>query len=491
MNVAVYLRLSKADYEHTEESNSISNQRRMIESYLSEIFSKETYHITEYVDDGFSGTNENRPAYERLIRDVKAMRIQCIVVKDFSRFSRDYLTMGNYLEHIFPFLKVRFIAINDGYDSISHDDGTTTMDIQFKTLLYDYYSKEHSEKVKQAVRKLQHEGKILFEAPFGYTKDPKDKYRIVVDEIGGPIIREVFSLYLKGYSQSEIAKLFNEKGYVTGQERKKQLKGQTLDPQKKIIWTTAHVSRILHNQSYVGDYCYQKFVSLNVREKKKKPKKEWCIIENHHEALVEREKFEQIQKMLKERVAVTKNKKYDNAKPESFLHYLVTCKECGHKMKYSAEQRYGKGAFNRRFRCCNCNLLGNSNTIKAEMLEKSVLERLKEKGWLTNFQTKEKMKEKEKETQERNIQKYENEIKELYESYCMGELTKELFTYKKEIIYDKIEKEKAEIESLEREKHRPVLNMNQDIMEEQIKAVIETVLLDKEGNVEIIFKKIS
>ena len=197
--LAIYLRLSNEDYDKEGESESIHNQREYIKGYIKEHKDLTEYEVSEYVDDGFSGTNPNRPAYQRLLEDLKNNQIDSIIVKDMSRFSRDYIEMGNYLENIFPFIGIRFISINDGYDSLKEGSNGVEIDTQFKSLLYDFYSKELSQKIRGISQELKSQGKNTNGlAPFGYLKDPNDKHRIIVDEKTAFIVREAFELILQG-----------------------------------------------------------------------------------------------------------------------------------------------------------------------------------------------------------------------------------------------------------------------------------------------------
>lgn len=181
--IAIYLRLSEEDYDKADESVSIVNQRDYIRNYIVNEKSLIDYEIKEYVDDGYSATNTNRPSFLRLIDDIKAGGINTIIVKDMSRFSRDYILLGDYLSNIFPFFRIRFIAINDNYDSINEDGNGIDTDTQFKTLYYDLFSKELSEKVRSSVKQIKSKGKNTnWAAPFGYIKDPKDKYHIIIDK---------------------------------------------------------------------------------------------------------------------------------------------------------------------------------------------------------------------------------------------------------------------------------------------------------------------
>ena len=199
--IAIYLRLSEEDYKKTDESVSISNQRDYTRSYIENDNSLKDSEIEEYIDDGYSATNTNRPAFLRLVDDIKGGKVETIVVKDMSRFSRDYILLGDYLSNILPFLKIRFIAINDNYDSLKEQGNGLDTDTQFKTLYYDLFSKELSEKVRSSVKQIKSQGKNTnWAAPFGYIKDPKDKYHIIIDEKTAFIVKEAFDLLLKGYS---------------------------------------------------------------------------------------------------------------------------------------------------------------------------------------------------------------------------------------------------------------------------------------------------
>ena len=169
--IAIYLRLSEEDYHKVDESESIANQRDYIKSYIENETSLKSCEIEEYVDDGYSATNTNRPSFLRLIEDIKSGKVGTIIVKDMSRFSRDYILLGDYLSNILPFLKIRFIAINDCYDSINENGNGLDMDTQFKTLYYDLFSKELSEKVRSSIRQIKSQGKnINWPAPLDILK---------------------------------------------------------------------------------------------------------------------------------------------------------------------------------------------------------------------------------------------------------------------------------------------------------------------------------
>lgn len=221
--MALYLRLS-VDEDGTDESNSIINQRYLLNHYLDQSPDFSHWERLEFVDDGFSGTSLNRPAFQRLMADVKAGIIRHIIVKDLSRFMRDYLELGNYLENIFPFLGVRFIAINDQYDSLTSEQNGLDIDVPFRNLLNDFYAKDVSEKVKSAMNSMKRSGKNMsWLPPFGYIKDPEDRFKIIIDEAVAPIVRRIFTLYLDGNSYQKIARILNKEQVITPAERKMQI----------------------------------------------------------------------------------------------------------------------------------------------------------------------------------------------------------------------------------------------------------------------------
>ena len=215
VRIAAYMRLSKADGAVSKgegkllkESNSILMQRILICQYITSHF--EEYELTEYQDDGFSGIDFHRPGIQRLFEDAKNEKIDCIIVKDFSRFGRDYLEVGSYLEQIFPFLGIRFISINDHYDSDYYRGRVLDFEINFKNLLYDLYSRDLSQKVKSSLQARKKSGQYVSSSePFGYEKSSDDRHMLVVSEDEAEVVRLIFALALRGMTSSQIAKKLN------------------------------------------------------------------------------------------------------------------------------------------------------------------------------------------------------------------------------------------------------------------------------------------
>ena len=251
--IALYLRLSQEDVDirrnaAKDESNSISAQRSLITRHIDETPDLCNLPRLEFCDDGFSGTNFSRPDFQRMIELTKQGEIGCIIVKDLSRFGRDYLEVGDYLEHIFPFLGIRFISVNDHYDSSAHDGKTVGMDITFRNLIYDYYSKDLSSKVKTAMRSKQEKGEFITCFTYGYKPSPENKHKMVIDESAAEIVREIFDAVIAGKTTSEIAANLNARGVPTPNEHKGVRRKDKGEPQ----WTHPRITYMIRNIKYTG-----------------------------------------------------------------------------------------------------------------------------------------------------------------------------------------------------------------------------------------------
>lgn len=335
--IALYLRLS-VDEANSDESNSIINQRLLLSRYLDQSPEFQTFQREEFVDDGFSGTSTNRPAFQRLMADVKSGTIRHIIVKDLSRFMRDYLELGNYLENIFPFLGVRFIALNDQYDSKTSEMNGLEIDVPFRNLLNDFYAKDVSEKVKSAMNTMKRSGKNMsWLPPFGYLKNPEDRFKIIIDEEVAPIVRRIFRLSIEGMGDQKIAQILNQEQTITPAERKMQVsqaryrKTMILtDEQTRNVWTKGSVRQILKNEAYKGTYLFN--IRTYIRGKHvRRPESEWERLENNHEAIVSAEVFEQAQQAIKVRQG-SQSSSLSQKTEESIFTSFVFCEHCGHRL---------------------------------------------------------------------------------------------------------------------------------------------------------------
>ena len=294
--IAIYLRLSKEDDKWKEESYSIAMQRVLLKKYIEENFAD--CEVIEFCDDGYTGTNFERPGMQEMLERIRNSEIDCVIVKDFSRFARDYIELGSYLEQIFPFLGVRFISVNDGYDSAKVHGGIADLDMNFKNLLYDLYSRDLSDKVRSSLAIRKEKGQyVSANSPFGYEKDPKDRHALLIAEDEAEIVRRIFSLTLEGHTSVEIAKLFNETGIKTPVEFKME-KGKTSRVPKweRFLWSSSTICQILRNEIYIGNIVQKKFTKDFVGGKNHlNPREDWLVTYGHHEPIINKEVFDKVQ----------------------------------------------------------------------------------------------------------------------------------------------------------------------------------------------------
>lgn len=326
--IALYMRVSKEDASKEKESNSIANQRQLLQKFVRESFSD--YELQEFSDDGYSGTNFSRPSVKRMLNQVKNGEIQCIVVKDFSRFSRDYIELGAYLEQIFPFMNVRFISINDDYDSQTYQGITKGLELEFQNLLYDFYSKDISQKVRASIDMKKKKGKYLSGiCPFGYKKSPENRHMLLIEEEEAQIVRYIFSLAKKGASSVKIARQLNEEGVKTPLEFQKEKGRNCKNPKGNYyLWNQSYICKILKNEIYIGNIVQKKYTRDEVGGKSSfNAKENWCVTYQHHEPIIEEKLFFKVQK---ERKALAKRKK----NKRHILVGKVVCGRCKRNLTY-------------------------------------------------------------------------------------------------------------------------------------------------------------
>lgn len=297
MIMALYMRLSKEDDEVMDESNSITNQRYILRRYIDRMPELSHYQLAEYIDDGYSGKNFERPGIERLLEDVKSGKIYGIAVKDFSRFGRNHIEVGNYIEKIFPLLDIRFIAVNNHFDSVDYLGTTPDMDVAFENLMYDYFSEENSIKIKNDLFHKRMRGKYMATfAPYGYKKSPTDHNKIVIDEEAADVVRQIFSLYEECGVKADVARYLNEKHIATPQEyaKRKGIAKHWKYEQEKKFWNGSIIGRILKNPIYIGNTVFHKKEVVEVGSKRTRclPQDEWKTCENTHEGIIQKKQFE-------------------------------------------------------------------------------------------------------------------------------------------------------------------------------------------------------
>lgn len=328
-NACIYARLSRDDGDKLE-SDSITNQKALIRDFLSK--HPEIHVVSEKTDDGYSGVNFGRPAFQEMMDEIRSGKVNCVVVKDLSRFGRNYIEAGNYIERVFPFMGVRFIAINDSYDSLDKNQSDSLI-IPFKNLINDAYCKDISVKIRSQLEIKRKKGQFIGAfAVYGYLKDEEDHNKLVVDTYASEVVRAIFKWKLEGMSQGRIADKLNMQGVLCPMEYKISLgmKVQTnFRVHKKAMWSPVSVTRILTNEIYTGVLVQGKSGTPNYKVKKVMPKdeEEWVRVEDSHPAIVTKRNFDTVQKIMQRdiRIAPAEETVYP------FSGYLK-CADCGQNM---------------------------------------------------------------------------------------------------------------------------------------------------------------
>lgn len=345
--IGKYIRLSQADQdlmkkENKSESESISHQKALIQNFINDSVELKDSMQYEFFDDGYSGTNFKRPSFERLLEKIKKGEINCVIVKDFSRFGRDYIELGDYLERIFPFMGVRFISINDHYDSADYKGTTGGLDVVMKNIVYDYYSKDLSVKVKTAKYQKMKQGKYLGgHVPYGLMKDSKDKHKLIIDPEAAAVVREIFDMAIAKMRLIDMARTLNECGVETpGQYYRRKHPGtkKFINSSDKACWTHANLRTILKQEMYYGAIVGHKRQGIGVgcKHTASVPKEEQFIVEGRHEGIITKEEFLKAQEIFCE-IGETKN-----VIPKTYpLYRKVKCGICGRAMSYKTYFRNG------------------------------------------------------------------------------------------------------------------------------------------------------
>lgn len=442
--IAEYIRLSSEDNnvdgKLKAESISVTSQRKLISEFIAKQQEFMDVPVIEYVDDGYSGTNFNRPGFQRMMEDARAGRISVIVIKDFSRFGRDHLEVGNYLEKVLPLLGVRIISVNDGFDSDNCSGVTGGMSIALKNMLNAMYSKDLSKKVRSAMATHAMNGEYMPSRPkYGYIKDPEDKHHLIVDPEAAEIVRLVFTMAADGVKKPHIARYLNEHNVMTCREymKKKGIKITCAIEKEKKLWSQTTISDMLKNEVYLGKTVWsKKRVAVTGSTKlAKNDREDWIIVEGTHEPIVSEELFAKANEM-----AFSKEKR--PYKPKKKSHAILMCPSCGRRLDLT-----GSG---KSYRCPQAHMTGlpecsNSKMDKVE-LEETVLacarnmvrfisENLekKKKVWLETSIQEEKLS-----TLASEKKRLSSRKMKLYSDYRMGSLTKDQYISELEITTKRI-----------------------------------------------------
>ena len=343
---ALYCRLSKDDGTNNE-SMSISTQKTMLKDYAKR---NGFLNCQFYVDDGYSGTNYDRPAFRQLIEDIQDGEVSTLITKDLSRLGRNYLETGTYIEVFFPNHNVRYIAINDGVDSIDN----AQMDITpFRNIINEMYAKDTSRKIKSALHARKMQGKYMATtAPFGYQKDEKDHNHLVIDEVTAPVVELIFSIAEEGVGLHTICNRLRKAKVIKPSFYKKEMFERYTDEEKMYDWDTAYVSKILHDPVYAGNLTVADKPTKTMRSKKRQyiPFAEREVIYGTHEPIIEQNRWNNVQKILQSRPPVIgeSSSGYDN-----IFRGIIKCADCGSAMLAKVEQkRKRNNVLDKTFYCC-------------------------------------------------------------------------------------------------------------------------------------------
>lgn len=368
--LAYYIRLSEADEEtgkNKDESESISNQRSLILKYIKDHPEFDDWTIHEYADDGFSGTNGDRPAFQRMLDRIHEGSIQCVIVKDLSRFARNYILLGEYLEQIFPFLGVRFIAINDGYDSKTTTSAADSMSVVLKSVLNAYYSKELSHKIRATINLKMQKQEYRGIPPFGYIYDD-DRTQYLIDLEAAKTVRLIFDLALQEKTMTEIANYLNTHGVPTiaeyNQMQNKHRK-TNIPTHELPRWDTVKVALILRNPVYKGTLLLHKttvIVPASSKKRKTEPNEQY-IFDNAHEAIVTAEEFEHVQELFPLKQRRTRRNSTDY--PLKSVVFCGICKRTMYRYRVRKTDDYAKYY-------CRSAPLGRTECTKKKYSEKEL-----------------------------------------------------------------------------------------------------------------------
>ena len=341
--LAFYIRLSSEDEGLSKgdktESNSVSNQRKLLLDHYNSRLELKEYEIVEFCDDGFTGTNFDRPRFIEMMQQVRNKKIHAIMVKDLSRFGRDYLEVGAYLELILPLFGTRFISVNDGFDSNDYVGTTGGVELALRNLINGLYSKDLSMKIKSSNRTRNRRGEYWGGAAFyGYKVDPKDKHKLILDDEVADVVVKIFRACIEGKSASQIAIQLNDEEIISP-AKYKHLKGALYNGRivdESSIWTATTVIRILKDERYTGKMITHKREAdgVNTRKMRALPEDEWIVVPNTHQPIVSQEMFDDAKEARASRVkTINKNTAGDRARN------LFVCGYCGRKLQKSYGSR--------------------------------------------------------------------------------------------------------------------------------------------------------
>ncbi|EFI42517.1 recombinase family protein [Peptoniphilus sp. oral taxon 386] len=515
---AIYARISRDKKE--KPSDSIENQIALCESFIQK---SEDFSLAGiYKDIAKTGTNFERPDFENLMDEVRMGKVNCIVVKDLSRFGRNYTELGNFIEKIFPFLGVRFVAVNDNLDTFHMDDPNKSLEVILKNIVNETYATDISKKVSSSHQmRIKQGGFICGAAPYGYVarKDEDGIRRLYPDENTAPIVKEIFDAYLKGLSTLGISKLLLEKRVYIATDYRKFGKAVSDSEEAIRIWQPTTILQVLKNRAYTGTLIQgrnQKHL-YEGKSRERLSEEHWTVTENAHEAIISMDTFEKVQEKISEKAAPIKRSGKENAtaKDDTIFRGMVYCNLCQKRMSVHRQLSGKRTVF-----YFSCNRFGEykaekcgtaiteltlQNTVKAAF--DTILSDNKKsyKAYLDGYADKKREAEQQKEKElteiDRRISGLSRLQSEYYEKYVLGDWRKEDFEREKEHLHQK----KKELEYL-KEKQIAIFEEEKRRLEEKhkylkalfkgktkkwdkefVKAIIDKIFIGKDHTVEIKF----
>ena len=515
-DAGLYLRLSRDDEKF--ESESISSQREILKRFVEQNSDIKVYDI--YIDDGWSGTTFERPEFRRLESDLRAKKINCIIVKDLSRFARNCSEIGNYLSVVFPYLKTRFICINDNVDSYLDPESLDNISTKFKNLINEEYCHDISVKCKSSLTIRRQSGEYIGSFPcYGYVKDPKDYHKLIIDEESAEVLKRIYKLFLAGESMRGIVRILNSEKILPPTLYKKS-KYSKYNPHlahgKEVVWTARTIKRILTNQMYVGDLVQNVMNNVSYRYQKCRAvdRENWIIVPDTHQAIISRDDFAKVAELLKRDVRTS-----PTSQNLGVLSGFIKCGDCKRAM-IKKSLNNGWKTYNYYF-CSTYKNKGKElctkHTISAEKVEEAVLAFLKlnialavELFPVLQIINNSPKRARESEKFKSMLEKFTSEKRkylklkaDLYPDYKAGlidvseyEEYRKKYTAKLEGIEQSIDRVRENIDELSRgisaenrfisefKKHRNVTELNREI----VCALIENVYVYEDNRIEIAMK---
>lgn len=518
--VGIYTRRSFDDNED-KESNTITNQKEMINSFISK--EKNMTIVDYYVDDGYTGTTFDRPGFQEMMKDISDGRINTIIVKDLSRLGRNSLEVGKYIEEIFPIYNIRIIAINDNVDSFKRPESINDLMVPIKNLINESYARDISKKVSSAYYTMASNGKyVAGTSPYGYTFDENDKHHLVIDKDEFEVVRLIFNMASKGDGRVKITKYLNDHNILCRKEIQRRKKYKlSLDPLEETIkykWSTSTIGRMLTSEIYIGNLTQLKTKRESFKNHKviNVAKEDWVRFEKTHEPIITKADFDKIQSLIKvnaKRLSNTGERTY------SIYNGVLKCADCGRAM-YKQEDKRGNRQLSNYF--CNTYLYisktsCSSHKIKTEDLNDIVLESvqlqvklvieldrsLKRLFFKNNRETVESEYKNNTRIAEIKINNLKNKKLQLYEDWKFNNIDKDEFINQSKLIEEdiKLVEEKLELITKTYRDNIKMIKRNdywinhyrrnkkiKKLTREVIKELIDVIYITADGNVDIRFK---